>query len=327
MKKIAILLTFVFLLSGCHEAKLIDGKEAIVTFDDKEEGITAEDLYSVLKDKYGTEYMINMIDTYLLEKEYDEDDDEKKYINDVIKSVKEYATQNNYSYEDYIKNSYGTQTEKEFKEYISLNYRRNKYTEDYTKTTVTDKQINEYYDKYTIGDIKASHILITSDAASDATDEEKTTAENNAKKKAEEIIKELDNGAKFSDLAKKYSKDEASAKNGGDLGYFNRGQMVQAFEDAAVELETGKYSKTPVKTTYGYHIIYKVEQKDKPSLEDSKETIIKTVAKELLEANSGNLYIEALENLRSKYKMNIDDSELKSGYEAKMASMKSGKTN
>ena len=316
MKKIIILLAFLLFLGGCGKAKLIDGKEAIVTFDNKKvEGITAEDLYDALKETYGVNYLIDMIDTTLLEKEYKKDDNEKTYINQVISSMKEYAEQNSVDYLDYIKSTYGVSDEKGFKEYITLNYRRNLYTEDYAKTLVTDKQIEDYYEKYSIGDIKAFHILITSDAAQNATDEEKKTAEETAKKKAEDLIKELDNGADFKELAKKNSKDSASAVNGGELDYFNRGEMDKAFEDAAVELEVGKYSKTPVKSAYGYHIIYKTEQKDKPSLKDAKEGIIETISKELLEANSSSIYLEAMQNLREKYKMNIVDSDLKGSYE------------
>lgn len=327
-KKIGILLICLLFLGGCSEAKLIDGKEAIVTFNEKEdEGITAEDLYTVLKETYGIEHLVDMIDTKLLDKEYEETDDEKSYINQVIKSVKDYASQNNTEYLTYIKSAYGVDSEKGFKDYISLNYKRSLYTEDYAKTLVTDKQIEEYYEQYTIGDIEASHILITVDVKSDATDEEKTEAENKAKKEAEDLIKKLDEGADFASLAKEYSDDSANAENGGELGYFNRGQMDEAFEEAAVSLEVGKYSKTPVKSSFGYHIIYKTNQKDKPSLEDAKDTIITTVSKELLEVNSGNIYLEAMEDLRNKNNMNFVDTDLKNDYDEYLTSIKSGTNN
>ncbi|MBQ3141917.1 MAG: peptidylprolyl isomerase [Bacilli bacterium] len=315
-KKLGILLICLLFIGGCTEAKLIDGEEAIVTFNEKEdEGITAEELYSKLKEVYGINHLVDMIDTYLLEKEYEETDEEKNYVNQILSSIKDSAKTNNYNYEDYIKATYGVANEKGLKEYISLNYKRSKYTEDYAKTLVTDKQINEYYEKYTIGDIEASHILITADVDSNATDEEKTKAEEAAKKTAEEIIKKLDAGEDFATLAKEYSDDTGSAENGGELGYFNRGVMDEAFEEAAVALEKGKYSKTPVKSSFGYHIIYKTNQKDKPSLKDAKETIIETISKELIETDSTTIYFDALKDLREKNKLNFVDSDLKNDYD------------
>ena len=68
------------------------------------------------------------------------------------------------------------------------------------------------------------------------------------------IIDELKGGAKFEDLAKKYSTCP-SGKRGGDLGAFGRGQMVKPFETAAFELNVGDVTKEPIKTQFGYHII------------------------------------------------------------------------
>ena len=68
------------------------------------------------------------------------------------------------------------------------------------------------------------------------------------------VLEELDGGAKFEDLAKKYSTCP-SGKRGGNLGAFGRGQMVKPFETAAFALSPGQVSKEPVKTQFGYHII------------------------------------------------------------------------
>ncbi|HOX61170.1 MAG TPA: peptidylprolyl isomerase [Candidatus Magasanikbacteria bacterium] len=100
-------------------------------------------------------------------------------------------------------------------------------------------------------EVNARHILIVKD------DKIKTDAA--LKYKAEQIIKELKGGADFAKLAEKYSTD-SSKDNGGDLGWFGRGQMVPEFEKAAFALEPGKYTETPVKTDYGFHVI-KLESK------------------------------------------------------------------
>ena len=68
------------------------------------------------------------------------------------------------------------------------------------------------------------------------------------------ILEELKGGAKFEDLAKKYSTCP-SGKRGGNLGPFGRGQMVKPFENAAFDLGVGETTKEPVKTQFGYHII------------------------------------------------------------------------
>jgi parvulin-like peptidyl-prolyl isomerase len=68
------------------------------------------------------------------------------------------------------------------------------------------------------------------------------------------IMEELKGGAKFEDMAKKYSTCP-SGKRGGNLGAFGRGQMVKAFEAAAFELNVSETTKEPVRTRFGYHII------------------------------------------------------------------------
>lgn len=314
LKKVLLVVCLLLLITGCGNVKLKNGENAAVTFKD-EEGISSDDLYNELKKNDGAKTLLNMIDTYLLEKEYDTTSDEKDYIKEIISSVKEYATQYNMTFNDYISNYYGVTSEDAFKELVSLNYRRNLWSTEYAKSQVSDKQINEYYENYTIGDIEASHILISTQATSDMTDDEKDNLNKEALKKAKEVIVKLNNGEDFAELAKEYSDDTASAKDGGKLGYFNRGQMVSAFEEAVIALKVGEYSKTPVKTEFGYHIIYKTNQKDKPTLEDAKEEIIEKIASEMLESDS-TLYAKSLIALREKYEMTIKDSVLKSGYDS-----------
>lgn len=69
------------------------------------------------------------------------------------------------------------------------------------------------------------------------------------------ILEKLKNGESFTNLAKEFSIDRASAKRGGDLGMFSRGMMVKPFEDAAFKLNKGEITSEPIKTEFGYHII------------------------------------------------------------------------
>lgn len=109
------------------------------------------------------------------------------------------------------------------------------------RNRVTEDELKSAYEIYVADtgsreEVKARHILVA----------EKQTAE--------EIIKQLDEGGDFVALAKEKSTGP-SGPNGGDLGYFGRGAMVPTFETAAFALEAGQYSKTPVQTQFGWHII------------------------------------------------------------------------
>jgi peptidyl-prolyl cis-trans isomerase C len=115
-----------------------------------------------------------------------------------------------------------------------------------TEKLVSDKDVKAEYDtlvKEARGkkEIRARHILV---------DKEDT---------AKDVLKKLEDGAKFDDLAKEYSNDPGSKSRGGDLGYFGEGAMVDAFEKAAFALDEGELSK-PVETSFGWHII-KLEDK------------------------------------------------------------------
>ena len=106
------------------------------------------------------------------------------------------------------------------------------------------------YTHLIFGDISARHILIAPDVKSNATDAEKTAANEEALKKANEVISKLKNGEDFSKLAKEYSTDESTKDKGGKLADFAHGDMVEEFEKAAKELEVGKYTTTPVSYTH-----------------------------------------------------------------------------
>ena len=121
-------------------------------------------------------------------------------------------------------------------------------------------------------EVHARHILV------------KTEAEANA------IIAELGKGADFAELAKKDSTDPGG-KSGGDLGYFGHDDMVKAFTDAAFALPKGQYSKTPVKTEFGWHVI-KVDDRrvgKPPSFEEAREQLSRDLAHEIIDAKLHDL--------------------------------------
>jgi peptidyl-prolyl cis-trans isomerase D len=132
---------------------------------------------------------------------------------------------------------------------------------------VTDQEIQDEWNKKPHEEtVEAAHILIRiGDESKDA----------EAKAKAEGVLKKLKGGGDFAALAKQYSQDTGSAAQGGNLGPFQRGQMVKEFEDAAFSLKSGETSGL-VRSQYGYHII-RVMRHETPSFESSRPQLLMAV--------------------------------------------------
>jgi len=127
------------------------------------------------------------------------------------------------------------------------------------KIAVTEADRKKFYDENRArfrqeDSVHASHILIRTPEQADA------AAKAKARSQAGDLLAQLNKGADFADLAKKHSQDPGSAPNGGDLGFFSKGQMVPAFEQAAFGLKPGQTSDI-VETPFGYHIIRVSEAK------------------------------------------------------------------
>jgi len=168
--------------------------------------------------------------------------------------------------------------------------------ENYVSKNVDDKAMEEYFMKniasFNGETVAASHILVDTKnmKAQDEFDK--------AKAKIDSIKKELDGGADFAELAKKYS-DCPTGKSGGDLGAFPRhGAMVEAFASAAFATEVGKISD-PVKTEFGYHII-KVTNRT-PAKDVSFSEVKGQVKDELVGKEMSNL----IKDLKEKAKIEV----------------------
>lgn len=150
---------------------------------------------------------------------------------------------------------------------------------------LTDELVEQRYEKFAEDfagemEIHARHILV----------EDKTAAES--------IIDELDGGADFESLAREKSTGP-SGPNGGDLGFFGRGQMVQPFEVAAFELEAGQYTPEPVETQFGWHVIKveEVREKTAPVFAEVADQLRAEIARELEDDYVGRLLDAADINL------------------------------
>jgi peptidyl-prolyl cis-trans isomerase C len=145
---------------------------------------------------------------------------------------------------------------------------------------ITDDKIKARYDATIAGkpgeeEVHAKHILVADEAT------------------AKKIIEQLKGGADFAELAKKNSTDPGAA-NGGDLGWFKKGDMVPEFSSAAFALQPGKFTETPIHSQYGWHVILLVEKRQAPppTLDESRDQlrqgiIQEAIHKEVDEAKQG----------------------------------------
>lgn len=162
---------------------------------------------------------------------------------------------------------------------------------------ITDEEIRARYDKQLadtppVNEVKARHILVKT------------------KEEAEAIVKQLDGGAKFEDLAAQHTTDPSGKTTGGDLGYFAPGQMVPEFEKAAFALNVGQYTKEPVQSQFGWHIIM-VEDKraqQPPAYDAVKDEVRNLVFREK--------YFAMVEDLRKAAKVDVTDADLKKAVDA-----------
>ena len=301
------------LVTGCGSNAALKNNHTVVKTDEGK--ITADTLYESLRDKYGISVLIDMIDHQLFDEKYETDDTEKETIDSQIEQMKSQYNNDEEAFNAAITQYLGVEDEDELRDMLSLEYKRNLAIEDYVKESIADDEIQKYYDDEIIGDIKVRHILIKPDTNDDMSTEEKTEAEEKAKKEAEDLIKKLDDGEDFEELAKKYSDDTGSASDGGLIDYFNKDDnMDEAFLNASIELDKGKYTEEPVQSSFGYHIILKVDQKSKPKLKNVKDDIIKTLADEKLNSDT-TLRYNALIEIRKNAGIEFKDDSLKKDYD------------
>ena len=308
---ISALLVVTLIATGCgKEIPVKNGSKVAVSI--KGDKFTATEYYEKIKDK-NIITLIDMIDHSILDKKYKTDDAENEAIDNQIKQIKSYYGEDEKTFNSIIQQYFGAEDEKDLRNILSLEYKRNKAVEDYIEKNIKDDEIEKYYNENINGQIKASHILITPNYKDGMTEEEKQKAENEALEKAKKVIKELNSGKKFKDLAKKYSADKANSSNGGDLGYFQLSDMVEEFSNAVKVLKKDEYTKEPVKTQYGYHIILRTGEKDKPKLKEVKSEIKEKIRTQRLNDDK-SLYYETLLDIREENKIKWNDDTLKNAY-------------
>lgn len=322
-KKVFLLGVCSLLLCGCGKIPtLSNGDEAVVTFNDGSM-ISANDFYKEIKDSFGLNTLVNMIDKYIFEKEFDDKiSDAKTYAEAVIKQMR-----NTYKTEEDLLQvlSYNNfQTVEAYQNYLYITYLQNEAIEAYVSDKITEDELKDYYEKSVYPNMTISHILVTPNVTDKMSDEDKKKEEDKAKGEVSKIIEELNKAKKnkedinevFSKLAKEHSKDASTKDKGGDLGEINIDSLNNKYDElvkAAAKLKDGEYSTEVITTEEGYHVILKSKTGEKKSYDDSVTSMKEKITEDKL-SNDSSLSVEAVKYYREKYDMNITDSEIKTQY-------------
>lgn len=311
---IAILALIIVLLALCKRIpKTKNGEEVLASVDGLT--VTSDKLYQDLKNQYGSTNVINMIDEYIANdyvKKLTKDDE--KYVDQVVDYYKQYAEYYGASFEDFLSQYVGIQgvtNEKEFRAYVTKDYKKTLAVKKYVASTIKEEELKKEYNENYKEKMTVRHILI------EVNDE---TSEEDAKKKAEDLINQLNEvkddadalEKKFKDLAYDNSDDKGTYEDGGLFKDFSKSGVDEAFYNAAKDLKKGEYTSEPVKSQYGYHVILKVSSKTN-KYKDVKETIKKDLAEKKLNEDS-TLQVKSWDKLRKKYKLKINDTDVEKAY-------------
>lgn len=244
--------------------------------------VTKEEFYEELKTRSGAEVLRELVTLTILEDKYEVTDEQ------IEKELDKIKDQVGEGYEDVLA-SQGL-TEEVLKKDI-----KNSLLQEAAITEgieVSDEEIEKYYERMKT-EIEARHILV---------EDEET---------AKEMKDKLEKGEDFAKLAEENSTDEASAAEGGNLGFFTVGSMLPEFEDAAFSMDVDEISD-PVQSDFGFHIIEVTDKKeveeDIGSLEDNKSEIRRNIVEGKIDQEEA---MEKMNKLLDETEIDIKIEELK----------------
>lgn len=279
------------------------GHKTIATF--KGGKITENEVYKEMEKYDISSYKLQIAEDKILEKKYKLTEDQKKEVSEnvekVLNTYKEYY---GISEEDAIEKS-GFKSKDELIKYFESDYRKNLCTLDYLKTIISEEDIENYYNENDIyGKISTKHILVQT--SEDITDKEALAT-------AKEIIEKLKSGKSFDDVANEYN-GKAKVENV-DFDSFSEAELEENYVKSSKGLEKDSYTTEPVKTSFGYHVIYCVNKEDKPSLENVKDDILEKLGNELDSTGTGYITYQALINLGKEFNLKFKEKDMQENYE------------
>lgn len=327
---IVILLVAVLLFVLCTKRVPLTskGEEIVATISGKK--VTADELYLELKEQGGQQTLLNLIDEYIANKEVTVTEEDEEYVQEVVDYYLEYAEYYETDLENFLTNYVGItgiSTEKEFKEFVLKDYKKTLAVQKYIGNNAKEEDLKKYYKENFTDTLTVKHILIEVDSEA----EDKDKADDLAYDKAVKLIQKLNNtkkeklDEKFEELAEKNSDDTGTYADGGLVENFKKADVDEAFYKAAYELKDGEYTKEPVKSSFGYHIILKVSSTPVEKFKDIIDDVKKAYAENLL-ASDTTLSSIKWDELRNEYKLSIKDDFIKKAYENALKEVKDSKT-
>lgn len=301
MRKLALMgLTILISINmvACSDKNVAKVNDVDISKEDYKK--TEEFLYSIgyiQEDKENSDEIDNDVLSFIIDNEVAYQDAQKKNIKVKNEDIEEKFEQlnetleGNISYQDKL-NSSGI-TQDFLRKQIEKDLIVAKYKENFIKDVkVNDKEIEAYYnnnkDQFNVEEVKASQILISTldEDNKEVSKEEKEKL----KEKAKDILEKINNNEDFAALAKKYSDDKSSGKDGGNLGYFAKEDKNIEFTKEVFKLNVNQVSNL-IETPYGYHIVKVTDKKMvKKSLEDSKDDIKNKIINEKYTKYIDSLY-------------------------------------
>ncbi len=274
---------------------------------------SVDEIWNEVKDNYALSVLLTKIDEKILLEEYkDKKEDLDKYLSNYETYLKSNYVDDNGKFDEQAMNealaSRGYSSIDILLDQQKVTYLTDLAVKDYAKSKITDKQVSDYYKNEATGDIHCKHILVKPNGTDNASN---TEAKEKAEKILNDIKEDIKKGTSATEAFEKYK--DNSEVTFQDLDYFNKGDMVEEFEKAAFALKKGGYTDSPVKTTYGYHLIVKLDEKEKDSLENLSDSIKETLAEKLIE-DDVTTEVNAMVELRKKHGANFQDSKLEEQY-------------
>ena len=263
--------------------------------------IEKDTIYNKAKLINGLTLLMNEIDKVIISDMYEltekEENAIKKEAENVIKSYEQYY---GYTQEEFL-TSNGFSSYEEFLDDMRASKKMDKYWYEYLEKKLEEGAVEKYYNenKTELETYDTEHILVQ--ISDDVKDEDALALAN-------EILTKVNEGKTFDDIVDEYG-DKVVHE---ELGYYGKNaSLEQAYIDEMVALEDNAYSKAPVKTSYGYHIVHKLATS---TLDEVRGTIIETLSKDLL-AGDSYLKYKVFIDLRKEKNLEIKDEELKKQYD------------
>lgn len=274
-------------------AQLDNGQEVVVSIEGKD--FTANDLYNKLKENSGLDALLNLVDINILKEKYELGDEADAYAKEQSESIYKLYEQNyGFTKEQFLEEN-NFKDEAEFLGYLKEEYLYQTYYEDYLKEKITDKEIKEFY-KNTVDSTKKIYVFSAAEEENDL----------------KSVIKDLKKKKSFEDISKKY--ENVIANDIGEVSFDTYSSYSEEFIKQLKKLKKGEASSVFSDDTFGYTVIYVTDEKEKPSLEEAKEDIIKTLS-DKMSSEDEKLYYKALIEMRDNKKIKFSDSQLQKEYE------------